>query len=339
MFRKNITAINKDLERTGKAIISLGCSFVEGQGAVNDEMYSEYQWDFIKLGTPLQLNANEKTQKDILARYPIVGKGPDGKLDFTFMEQDNAFVNVLCKKYFQGEYTPINLGMRGKGNRATIKELSMNPDIDWHKIKEAVVIFAPSGPERLDFVNDEYMDHGGRWECIWPHYEGADGAKKILWEGYSKLLWSEKFGAIEQIGHMQELKLWCKAFNAKLVVVPAFDHRYTKEHFKESLTSKVIRNNERVFTREEKNGSKDSNALKLIDLWPWESVFNPAGQPTFIDAVLTKEFPHPEEHKLHHFWEYLGKGSPNGWVTSCAHPAAKGHDFFASLLYDHIRTL
>jgi hypothetical protein len=336
MFRRHVSTINADLERTGKAIISLGCSFVEGQGAVNDELYTDYQWDFVKLGIPLQLNADPKTQKDILDRYPIVGKGPDGKLDFTFMEQENAFVSVLCKKYFQGEYTPINLGMRGKGNRATIRELSLNPDINWDKAKEIIVIYSPSSPERLDFVNDQYMDHGGRWECIWPHYENSEGAKKILWEGYAKLLWSEKFGAIEQIGHMQELKLWCKVHNAKLIVTPAFDHRYSKDKLKAALSDKTLRDNERVFIKAVSNLGATDGSMNLLNLWPWESVFNPVGQPTFIDAVLTKEFPNPKEHALHHFWEFLGKGSDNGWVTSCAHPSAKGHDFFASLLYTHI---
>jgi len=338
VFRKIVPEINKSLKKNKKAIISLGCSFVEGQGAINDEMYSDYRWDFIKLGIPLQLNADEKIKKEILERYPIVGKGPDGKLDFTFMELENSFVNVLCKKYFQESYTPINLGMRGKGNRATIKELSMNPDINWDFMEEAIVIYCPSSPERFDFVNDQYMDHGGKWECIWPHYENAEGVKKILWEGYGKLLWSDKFGIIEQISHMQELKLWCQAHNAKLIVVPAFDQRYSKKYFNKMLRSRSKRTNERVFEELITNNSIDES-VKLIDLWPWDCMFMPVNQPTFIDAVLTKEFPDPQELKMHHFWEFLGTGSKNLWITSCAHPAAKGHDFFASLLYDHIRNL
>ena len=106
-----------------------------------------------KMSNITELNATIKK------KYPSLNKSPDGKLDFTFMEYDNAFVNVLCNKYLQGSYTPINFGLRGCGNRATIKELYFYPEIDWHLIDEIIVIYCPSGVERFDFINDTYTDH------------------------------------------------------------------------------------------------------------------------------------------------------------------------------------
>ena len=60
-------------------------------------------------------------------------------------------------------------------------------------------------------------------------------------------------------------------------------------------------------------------------------MFYPDGEKTFADAVTAKE-----NIKDDHFFNYLGTGSPNGWITACAHPSAKGHDYFAQLLYNHI---
>jgi hypothetical protein len=248
------------------------------------------------------------------------------------MELDNAFVNVLCKKYFKGMYTPINLGMRGKGNRATIKDLSMFPGINWNMAEEIIVIYCPSSPERFDFIADQYYDGGGRWECMWPHDQ--KDIRKNLWDGYRSLLWSEKFGVIEQIAHMQELKMWCKLHNAKLIITPAFDGRFTREYFNEQLGSTVVRDHT---TRERTKTILSTNncrSQELIDQWPWENMFCPDGQPTFVDAVIKKEF--PDSAQLTHFFEYTGKGSPDLWITACAHPSAKGHDYFASLLYNYI---
>ena len=130
MYSKQITKINKDLEKTGKAIIALGCSFVQGQGAVDDELYTNYKWSYNCLGAPLEIQVDDAERNFILNNYKNVEITYD-KLDFTFMEYENSFVNVLCQKYFQGEYTPINFGLRGCGNRATIKELHFHPDIRW----------------------------------------------------------------------------------------------------------------------------------------------------------------------------------------------------------------
>jgi len=338
MYNKQIKEINEDLEKTGKAIIALGCSFVQGQGSVDDDMYKNYKWNFPGMGTPLEIELATGQKEEILANYPTVesNKGNPNALDFKFMEYKNAFVNVLCKKYFRGSYTPINLGIRGCGNRATIKELYFRPDIRWDLIKEVVVIYCPSGLERFDFVNDEWDEHF-HWKAMWPHYENMeDSARKNLWEGYGKTLWSSKFEVIEQISHVQELMTWCKLNNAKLIVTPGFDRRYTKDNFKQCLRTSIKRdmngnvekNSNMFFKRTE---TKDDY---LLDLFPWDSMFEPNGYKTFVDLVMAQE-PNLEDN-MDHFFQFLGKGSPNGWITPCSHPSAKGHDLFAQYLHKHI---
>lgn len=337
MYNTQILEINEDLERTGKVIIGLGCSFVQGQGAFNDELYDKYKWVYKGLGSPLEIDVTPEQQKEIFAKYPDVKAAPGSPLpfDFKFMEYRNTFVNVLCKKYFNGDYTPINLGIRGCGNRATIKELYFRPEIRWDLVKEVIVVYCPSGLERFDFVNDAWDEHF-HWKAMWPHFENMeDSPRKKLWEGYGKTLWSTKFEVIEQVANVQELLTWCKLKNAKLIITPGFDRRYDKTTFKECLKTNIDRDMNGEITKPKSHFFKFNTDEYLADLWPWENMFEPGGYKTFVDLTMAQE-PNLED-KMDHFFQFLGKGSPNGWVTPCSHPSAKAHDLFAEYLYKHIK--
>lgn len=333
MYNKQAVEINKSLKKTKKAIIAIGCSFVQGQGAVDPELYEDYRWTYDGLGTPLYLNLPPEEEKALLKKYPSIVK-KNNELDFRFMEFENAFVNVLCNKYFNGEYTPINLGLAGCGNRGSIKELYFYPEIDWDEVEEYIVVYCPSGPERFDFANDQWTDHG-HWVCMWPHYhDKEEGPRRNLWKGYHDCVYSEKSEIIEQIANVKELMLWCKHHNnAQLIITPGFDHRYDKDHFKKSLKASIARNMEGL--REDKTSGfsmyDTKQVQQLTNAWPWECMFEPDGYKTFADLVTGQE-----GVKDDHFFNYLGTGSPNGWVTACAHPTAKGHDLFAKLLHEHI---
>jgi hypothetical protein len=331
MYKKQIPKINASIKQTKKAIISIGCSFVQGQGAVNPELYDDYDWTYEELGVPLYLTLDSTKEKELMKKYPNVRK-TDGKLDFRFMEFDNAFVNVLCNKYFNNEYTPINLGLAGCGNRGSIKELYFQPDINWHEIEEFIVLYVPSGPERFDFVNDQWDDHA-HWICMWPHYKDKpDSPRRDLWKGYHHSLYSDKFEVLEQIAHVQELMLWCKQHNnARLIITPGFDHRYDRDTFTKALRMNIARTMDGDLIKDSNSFFQSSEVDKLVNMWPWENMFYPDGQKTFADVVTAKE-----GKKDDHFFNYLGTGSPNGWITACAHPSAKGHDYFAQLLYNHI---
>ena len=141
MYNYQVKEINEDLKKTKKAVIALGCSFTQGQGAINDEIFDNYKWETQDLGKPLRAVLSKKEKKQILKKYSTVllDSEDSTSLDFVKMEYENAFVSVLCKKYFNGSYTPINLGLKGCGNRGTIKELYLNNEIDWHNAKEKIV--------------------------------------------------------------------------------------------------------------------------------------------------------------------------------------------------------
>lgn len=337
MYQEEIARINNDLARTRKAIISLGCSYAEGQGAVNDELYTDYEWTHPKIGLGLEIITTSAERKQILSKYPNLKKEGLDKINFRFMEKDNSFVSVLCKKYFAGEYTPINFGVRGCGNRATIKELYFYPNIAWHLIDELIVVYMPSGIERFDFVNDEVVD-GNRWKAMWPHPDGMpEGPRKTLWEGYAKCLHSDRFMVLEQLSHVQELVTWCKLHNAKLIITPAFDDRYNRKFFQEQLDINVFRSPEGAFVKQKIPIFRSEAVSNFINLFPWDSMFEPDGYKTMAQFVIAQD-PDVEDTK-EYFFQFIGKGSPNLWMTACAHPSAKAHDAYAKRLHDHILKL
>ena len=338
MFKQQVTEINNKLLRTNKAIISLGCSFVQGQGAVNDELYTEYTWKYKGLGSPLEIDVTADQRTSILQRYLNVKLHvyDQNKLDFTFMEYDNSFVSVLCNKYFNGEYVPINLGQRGCGNRATIKELYFYPEIHWDKIDEIIVIYCPSGLERFDFIHDSFTNHY-HWKCMWPHYENVHGAhQKKLWEGYNKTVWSETGEVLEQIAHVQELLTWCKSKNAKLIITPGFDTRYDKGIFEEAMRMQIVRNENGEIVEKRRSITMGQERSQIVNLFPWDKMFKPQGYSTFIELAVSNE--KGSKPTSCFFSQYIGKGSPTGWVTPCAHPSAKAHNQFAYCLHKHIQS-
>lgn len=341
MYNNQIIEVNEDLKKTRKAIISIGCSFVEGQGAVDQQIYDNYKWTMAKTGIPMKPVISNSEKSKLLADHPELSIDSNGVIDWKFMEFKNAFVEVLCKKYFKGSYTPINFGLRGRGNRASIKSLYFHPQINWHDIDELIVLYVPSGPERFDFVNDEFKEHN-QFHCAWPWSDDqAPGPRKTLWKGYGTAIYSEKSAMLEQISNVIELNNWCKLKNARLIITSGFDRSYLKERFNEiiqdwserDIHQETVRyieyaHNKNSITRTQEGSN---NLKEIVDQWPWDKMFAPQGCNTFIDLCLKQE---GLENKG--FWDYNGKGTPENWLTVCCHPSTKGHDLFAQELYKHI---
>jgi hypothetical protein len=336
MYNAQLTNIVTSLKKTRKAVVAIGCSFVQGQGAVNDSLYLEYNW-IRDRGNVLQIQLSKYDEDILLRQYPSIVRHPATKaLDFTMMEYDNSFVHVLCNKYMGGEYTPINLGIRGCGNRASIKELYLHPEIEWDTLDDIIVVYVPSGIERFDFANDTAAEHYNWW-CMWPHYQNvSETGKRKLWEGYGTVVYSDKFAVQEQITHAQELMTWCKAHQARLVVTPGFDRRYDRSFFAERLAEVVKRTNNREYVQADRF-ALPSPSSRWLDLFPWDNMFRPAGNQTFAELMLAQETTLTD--RTDHYFQFMDLGSPSGWITACAHPSAKGHELFANLLHQHIATL
>jgi hypothetical protein len=317
MYREQYQAINDSLRKTKKAIIGIGCSFVQGQGALTDELLQEFPWEVTPQGRMVTKHTEEQ-KIEISKKYNLLVTA--GELDFTFMEFENSFINKLCNKHLNGEYTPINFGMRGNGNRASIKQLYLHPEIDWEFAEEIIVIYMPSGFERFDFAHTHFCDHFN-FITMWPHYMDptVTGDRKKLWEGYAKTVWGEPHETLEQILNAQELVTWCKNKNAKLVTLLGFDPRYNKQHFMTSLkhTSKP---------------NMHSWVDRIVDDFPWETMIHVGGYRMFLEYLMDQE-----KLPWETYWSYRERGTPNKWLTPCCHPSAKAHDGYAKLILAELK--
>lgn len=335
MYSRQYEFINTDLRRTRAAVIGMGCSFVEGQGAFDDEMYEMYHFEVKRVGRPAALDISVEELRRISIQYDIPFDEQTQNVNWTVMEYRNAFVNVLCSKYLFHEYTPINLGLRGHGNRATIKEVYAHPAIDWHLIDKLIVVWMPSGLERFDFVSDMWFD-AAHWACLWPQPENVPVNKPRynMWKGYKEAIWSDKSEVLEQIMNACELQTWCQAHNADLIITPAFDTRYTREYFLSALRKNYHRTcdwerQENPYIPEWHN--ENFRAEHLIDSFPWNNFFRPQDFLTFSDFTLQQE-----GICGNNIWEWLGIGTPKRWMTPCCHPSAKAHDLYAKLLSEYL---
>lgn len=331
----NINSINQSLAKTKKAIVAIGDSFVEGQGALNDELYDMYPWHHEGPGYPLQVLVDNETKKKIVAEYPDLELNQDGNIIVRKMTIKNNFLSVLTEKYFMGAYTPINFGKSGGANRGRIKQLYLHPQIKWDLIEEMIVIFMPTSIERFEFVDDTITLPGTWFKTIWPSIPVGQESTEMgkLWGSYRDAVYSEKAGMIETYCAVKELETWCQAKNAKLLITPAFDKRYSKASMKRILGRKVTRQQDWGMI-DELDSPIDGNSFVLADKWPWDNMFDPGGYFTMAHMCMAHEpdLEDPEEF----YFQFQNKRSPLGWMTPCSHPGQKGHDLFARLIFEYL---
>lgn len=282
-----------------KLLIGIGDSFCAGRGACSIELWEKYGWDMERM-------------------YG------EGGAEVEESNYANSWVNQLCKNHMP-DWTPLNLGMSGKGNRYAIKELMVNPLLGIEKAKEKIVVFAVSGFERFDLAKDLVGEE--HFTTQWPVYGGYK-EKKL---GYSELtlengdsLYSEKFVISEFILNIIELMNWCKLHNAKLLLISAFTPEFNKNHFIDVLSPNV---------------TSVLGQMKLDELiWsvPWERIIRPLGFSCITDMLMhlegwDKDLPGYGFRNMK--IETIG---PNGYMTKCQHPSEKGHKLLAEIIYEHI---
>jgi hypothetical protein len=282
-----------------KLLIGIGDSFCAGRGACSIELWEKYGWDMERM-------------------YG------EGGAEVEESNYANSWVNQLCKNHMT-DWTPLNLGMSGKGNRFAIKELMVNPLLGIEKAKEKIVVFAVSGFERFDLAKDLVGEE--HFTTQWPMY--GDYKEKKL--GYSELtlengdsLYSEKFVISEFILNIIELMNWCKLHNAKLLLMSAFTPEFNKNHFIDVLSPNV---------------TSVLGQMKLDELiWsvPWERIIRPLGFSCITDMLMhlegwDKDLPGYGFRNMK-----IDTIGPNGYMTKCQHPSEKGHKLLAEIIYEHI---
>jgi hypothetical protein len=292
------TQENRITEDT-KLLIGIGDSFCAGRGACSIEIWEKYGWDMERMYS-------------------------EGGEEVEASNYANSWVNQLCKNHMS-DWTPLNLGMSGKGNRYAVKELMVNPLLGIEKAKEKIVVFAVSGFERFDLAKDLIGEE--HFTTQWPvyaHYkENKIGYSDLTLENGDSL-YSEKFVISEFILNIIELVNWCKLHNAKLLLISAFTPEFNKNHFIDVLSPYA---------------TSVLGQMKLDELiWtvPWERIIRPLGFSCITDMLMHLE---GWEDKMPGYGfrnmkiETIG---PNGYMTKCQHPSEKGHKLLAEIIYEHI---
>ena len=282
-----------------KYIIGLGCSWTQGEGGYPDEIWHQYN------GRP-QISLR-------------------GYCDYHIRqyEHENSWVNVLCRDHFT-DHTPINLGIKGIGNRAAVEQLHFCDRIDWENSTGTIVLLL-SGFERLDlpgtitsyngqddgYSNGEYCHY--KWQTAWPH----SSKHNMLWTTYAKQLWSERFVATGQMMALLNLQNFAKAHNFNLVIANAFNQR----------SEGVIE-----YLRETTGA--------LCDKFDWSTyLHNTTDYVAFVQKLVELDnLMNPDEWRNFHQY-YFNRDWPAEYLTNCegAHPTIKGYKVIADELATFIK--
>ena len=335
MFLDILKSKLPELKIKNKAVIALGCSFVHGQSAFDLDFWDRYEHLSFDLQHSVCFRSRpdkiEFYKNEMLSEYknlkelPAVHVHTPNRIPINtfFMENDNSFVEVLCREYLT-DYVALNFGMRGNGNRATVMQLFRFPEIDFSNMEDIIVLFFPTGLERFDFTAKTPMDHFTH-QTLWPHWENNNlsGTKKDLWKGYAFECFSDYHNVFEYLDITSILQMWCKQHNASLYICPAFHDDINEKHFLEVMNSFFPIN---PFL-------KDRN-IEKINKYPWEKHILLDGCRTMAEYTNKLETG-KSGVMLYHQWNYTG--SPNKFWSKDAHPNAQAHKNIAHLLSDIVR--
>ena len=267
-----------------KYLIGLGCSFTSGQGSCSQEYWEQH-------GDGIYHHA-----------FPEIGIDAE--------ERRNSWVKLVAEKI---GYTPINLGQKGRGNRAAAKELYLN-NID--PVSEKIVVLQLSGMARFDWV---MIDHNIRSHHFTPIFPDPSGNE--LWQGYAKCGSSDQQQAVDCILNIVEIQNWCKLNNAKLLMFSGFDTNITPE-----IMASWIHPHK-------------SHWIGLVD---WDKFWKPKGNRTLMELLVREQEPTLSEKELEpiiifeYFNRYKEKGFAMGLISPCGHPSFHGHIRTADVLTEEL---
>lgn len=284
---------------SNKYIIGLGCSWTQGEGGYPEEIWQEYN------GRP-QMSLRGKDDYHI-----------------RHYEHENSWVNVLCRDHFT-DHTPINLGVKGIGNRAAVEQLHFCDRVDFNN-SEGIIVLLLSGFERLDlpatysegnnqddgYSNGQYMHY--KWQTAWPH-----DSQNSFWKVYAKELWSERFVATGQMMALLNVQAFAKSVGYKLVVANAFNQVFNGniyEYFKR-------------YTGD------------LVDKFDWSSyLHNTTDYVAFVQKLVELDNIMPANDWQGFHNHYFNRTWPAEYLTNCegAHPTIKGYKVIADELANFVK--
>ena len=109
-----------------------------------------------------------------------------------------------------------------------------------------------------------------------------------LSSGYFEEIWSDKFGVIESLLSIAEVKMWCKLNNAKLLLISAFSPNFNRDYFFNTLIGDGKENKNYLYK------NKDYTNLLLNSNIDWDN-FDERKMDTVMFKVMNSyiDFIHP----------------------------------------------
>lgn len=283
-----------------KYIIGLGCSWTQGEGGYPEHIWQEYKG------------------------HVQIRSGPDTHL--RVYEHENSWVNVLCRDHFT-EYTPVNLGVRGIGNSAAVKQLNFST-VDFSN-STGYVILMLSGLDRFDFFareprnygyttfndgysNGEYIHY--KWRAMWPNLSGDAGSKQ-LWDYYAREMFSEEFAASEAMMTLIDVQNFCRLHGYKLIVANAFNQHPEGIH---------------------KYLSKYTGSLSEKFDWS-QFVHEHTEDICMIQKLIRLDGIIEGKHWTNYYQTYLNLPYPQRYLTNCIHPNIDGYKVIAAEIAEFMR--
>lgn len=263
-----------------KAIIGLGCSWTQGEGAYPEEIWKQYSGKVnLRMGSDTHLRE---------------------------YEEENSWVNVITRDYLT-EYTPVNLGVRGIGNRAAVKELYFaNSKINW-KTSSGTIILLLSGFERLDFFTDR-IDAHYKYNTAWPHDHDPP---KPLWEAYKNELYNEKMICMEALTSILEAQTFTERYNFNLLIGNAYNPFHVPSYIKQNL------------------GETYANLVN------WDNYIHTENDINFVQKLVVLDDFIP--NNVAGYWGfYTHMKWPGKYLTNCIHPTIDGYKVIAKTFYDEM---
>ena len=263
-----------------KALIGIGDSWTQGQGGIPLKFWDE-------LGGRVDV-ADQEAE-------PL----------FLHHELENSWVNVLCKKYFT-DHTPINLGMRGYGNRGAVKNLYLYDD-QVKVVTSGILIFLLSSRVRFDILSPTGYTSGRRkFRTFYPH-GGGDNLNKPGEKEWYRNEYTEYLSKGEILLNLVEAQMWAKAHNLQFYFATAFEHiddlkSNTEEHY--NLATQL-------------NWKAHLNPHSHYYLWLNE-----------LNGTPDKMY-----------GDYFKMDRPDTYITNDVHPTILGYEKIAESMYNSIQRI
>lgn len=275
-----------------KYLIGIGDSWTHGEGGWNDYILKKYSY---------------KVQHHKHRIWPPLED--DQMEEINNCERENSWVNQLCTQYLT-DYTPVNLGMPGRGNHSAVRNLRfLDPSLD---LSNSIIILMLTHCTRYDMYRDVESEPWFTGHPADPNDFDKDDFQQCFGAAYATFSYQVgESSRVQTLLDMLELQDFAQANNAKFMVCNGF----------EQVDLPTV----------------TSHQSKLHGKFNWNNwVHTHTEYNSFIDLLLSKE-EYPEGNWRRHF-QSLEK--PSTFITNCegAHPTIQGHNVIAKELYNLINT-